>query len=57
MLIGYFISGWNCAFRVIYKVDIFVDMDEENISKDLTTLLPQLNKGARVDMGQVVHVL
>ena len=49
--------GWNYAFRVIYKVDIFVDMDDDKISKEPTTLLSQLNKGDRVDMGQVVHGL
>ena len=32
-------------------------MDEDKISKELTTLLSQLNKGDRVDMGQVVHGL
>ena len=32
-------------------------MDEVKISKELTTLLSQLNKGDRVDMGQVVHGL
>tara|TARA_B110000116_G_C16478272_1_gene421294 strand:+ start:233 stop:427 length:195 start_codon:yes stop_codon:yes gene_type:complete len=32
-------------------------MDEDNISKELTTLLSKLNKGDRVDMGQVVHGL
>jgi hypothetical protein len=39
------------------EVDIFMDMDEEEVSKELTILLSQLNKGDRVDMGQVVHGL
>ena len=34
-----------------------MDMDEEEVSKELTILLSQLNKGDRVDMGQVVHGL
>jgi len=57
VLTGYFISVWNYTFRAIYKVDIFMDMDEEEVSKELTILLSQLNKGDRVDMGQVVHGL
>ena len=48
---------WNYTIRAIYKVDIFIDMDEEQISKELTELLSKLNKGDRVDMGQVVHGL
>ena len=48
---------WNYTVRAIYKVDIFIDMDEEQISKELTELLSKLNKGDRVDMGQVVHGL
>ena len=27
VLTEYFVSGWNCAFRVIYKVDIFITVD------------------------------
>ena len=54
---GYFVSVWNYTIRAIYKVDIFIDMDEEQISKELTELLSKLNKGDRVDMGQVVHGL
>ena len=57
VLTGYFISVWNYTIRAIYKVDIFMDMDEEEVSKELTILLSQLNKGDRVDMGQVVHGL
>ena len=34
-----------------------MDMDEDQISKELTELLSKLNKGDRVDMGQVVHGL
>jgi len=34
-----------------------MDMDEEEVSKELTILLSQLNKGDRVGMGQVVHCL
>ena len=48
---------WNYTIRAIYKVDIFIDMVEEQISKELTELLSKLNKGDRVDMGQVVHGL
>ena len=57
VLTGYFVSVWNYTIRAIYKVDIFMDMDEEEVSKELTILLSQLNKGDRVDMGQVVHGL
>ena len=32
-------------------------MDEDQISKELTELLSKLNKGDRVDMGQVVYGL
>ena len=53
VLTVYFVSVWNYTIRVIYKVDIFMDMDEEEVSKELTILLSQLNKGDRVDMGQV----
>ena len=48
---------WNYTIGAIYKVDIFMDMDEDQISKELTELLSKLNKGDRVDMGQVVHGL
>ena len=34
-----------------------MDMDEDQISKELIELLSKLNKGDRVDMGQVVHGL
>ena len=57
VLTVYFVSVWNYTIRAIYKVDIFMDMDEEEVSKELTILLSQLNKGDRVDMGQVVHGL
>ena len=57
VLTGYFVLVWNYTIRAIYKVDIFIDMDEEQISKELTELLSKLNKGDRVDMGQVVHCL
>ena len=32
-------------------------MDEEQNRKELTPLLSKLNKGHRIDMGQVVHSL
>ena len=32
-------------------------MDEEQNSEELTTLLSKLNKGHRMDMGQLVHGL
>ena len=54
---GYFVLVWNYTIGAIYKVDIFMDMDEDQISKELTELLSKLNKGDRVDMGQVVHGL
>ena len=57
VLTGYFVLVWNYTIRAIYKVDIFIDMDEDQISKELTELLSKLNKGDRVDMGQVVHGL
>ena len=57
VLTGYFVLVWNYTIRAIYKVDIFMGMDEEEVSKELTILLSQLNKGDRVDMGQVVHGL
>jgi hypothetical protein len=57
VLTVHFVSVWNYTIRAIYKVDIFMDMDEEEVSKELTILLSQLNKGDRVDMGQVVHGL
>ena len=57
VLTVYFVSVWNYTIRAIYKVDIFMDMVEEEVSKELTILLSQLNKGDRVDMGQVVHGL
>ena len=57
VLTVYFVSVWNYTIRAIYKVDIFTYMDEDKISKELTSLPSQLNKGDRVDMGQVVHGL
>ena len=54
---GYFVLVWNYTIVAIYKIDIFMDMDEDQISKELTELLSKLNKGDRVDMGQVVHGL
>ena len=54
---GYFVLVLNYTIGAIYKVDIFMDMDEDQISKELTELLSKLNKGDRVDMGQVVHGL
>ena len=46
---GYFVLVWNYTIGAIYKVDIFMDMDEDQISKELTELLSKLNKGDRVD--------
>ena len=49
MLIGYFISGWNCAFRVIYKVDIFITVTTpqnkiiEALEAEVTRLKTQLS--------------
>jgi len=47
----------NYTFKAIYKVNIFVDMDEEQYSDELTDLLTKLKKGHRVDMGKVIHGL
>ena len=38
-------------------IDIFMDMNEDQLSDELTDLLTKLNKGHRVDMGKVIHSL
>ena len=49
MLTGYFVSGWNCAFRVIYKVDIFITVTTpqnkiiEALEAEVTRLKAQLS--------------
>ena len=45
VLTGYFVLVWNYTFKAIYKVNIFVDMDEEQYSEKLTDLLSRFNKG------------
>ena len=52
ILTGYFVLVWNYTIRTIYNVDIFVYMDGEQYSEELTTLLSKLNKDHRVNMGQ-----
>ena len=45
----YFVSGWNCAFRVIYKVDIFITVTTpqnkiiEALESEVTRLKTQLS--------------
>ena len=39
VLTGYFVSVWNYTFKAIYKVDIFIDMDEPQYSEELTKLM------------------
>jgi len=54
MVFTFYLCGTlNYTFRAFWKVDIFVYMAEEQYSKELTELLSKLNKGDRVDMGQV----
>jgi len=49
VLTGYFVSGWNCAFRVIYKVDIFITVTTpqnkiiEALEAEVTRLKAQLS--------------
>ncbi len=49
VLTGYFVLGWNCAFRVIYKVDIFVTVTIpqnkiiEALEAEVTRLKTQLS--------------
>ena len=49
VLTGYFVSGWNCAFRVIYKVDIFITVTTpqnkiiEALEAEVTRLKTQLS--------------
>ena len=49
VLTGYFVSGWNCAFRVIYKVDIFIIVTThpnkiiEALEAEVTRLKTQLS--------------
>ena len=49
VLTGYFVSGWNCAFQVVYKVDIFItvttpqDKIIEALEAEVTRLKTQLS--------------
>ena len=49
VLTGYFFSRWNCAFRVIYNVDIFVAVTTpqnkiiEALEAEVTRLKTQLS--------------
>ena len=47
---------WNYTFKAIYKVNIFVDKDEEQYSEELTDLLSRLNKGHMWDANQVLNL-
>ena len=48
-LTRYFVSGWNCAFRIIYKVDIFITVTTpqnkiiEALEAEVTRLKTQLS--------------
>ena len=53
---GYFILVWNYTFKAIYKVNIFVDMDEEQYSEELTDLLSRLNKGHTWGANRVLNL-
>ena len=47
VLTEYFVLVWNYTFRAIYKVNIFIDMDEEQYNEELTDLLKGLTKTMR----------
>ena len=57
VLIKYFVPLCNYTIRAIYKIDIFMDMNEDELSNELTNLLTKLTKGHRIDMGKVIHSL
>ena len=44
----------NCTFRVFWKVDIFIYMDDKQFSPELTALLKRLHKYNRYDSQQVL---
>ena len=56
VLTGYFVLVWNYTFKAIYKVNIFVDMDEEQYSEELTDLLTRLNKGHTWGANRVLNL-
>ena len=56
VLTGYFVLVWNYTFKAIYKVNIFVDMDEEQYSEELTDLLRRLNKGHTWGANRVLNL-
>ena len=56
VLTGYFVLVWNYTFKAIYKVNIFVDMDEEQYSEELTDLLSRLNKGHTWGANRVLNL-
>ena len=53
---GYFVLVWNYTFRTIYKVNIFVHMDEQEYSEELTDLLLRLNKGHTQGTNRVLNL-
>ena len=50
----YLCATADCTFRVICKVNIFIYMDDEQFSPELTSLLSRLNKYNRYDYSQVL---
>jgi len=56
VLTGYFVLVWNYTFKAIYKVNIFVDMDEEQYSEELTDLPSRLNKGHTWGENRVLNL-
>ena len=55
VLTGYFVLVWNYTFKAVYKINIFVDMDEEQYSEELD-LLRRLNKGHTWGANQVLNL-
>jgi len=53
VFIFYLRTTLNYTFRVIRKVNIFVYMDDEQFSPELTALLSKLNKGHGWENEQV----
>ena len=56
VLTGYFVLEWHCTFRANYKVNIFIDMDDEQFSEELTDLLSKLKKGHSWDADRVLNL-
>ena len=55
VLTGYFVLVWNYTFKAVYKINIFVDMDEEQYSEELD-LLRRLNKGHTWGANRVLNL-